>query len=291
MGSSYSHETYYSRNHDRDGTTYKATYESQPFNQGTSRYAFKGILDGKGPRKGDACVTKVFKKEFAKNFDQWVPDLAASEKALKFAQKFNLDCIPILSKTKKEKYKQIDFLIPLIAKMYDVSHYKLFGFIPINRDESLVRLEEYVAIEPFLEGQYKKFNSNGGYEDAIHDLMLAFSHWTWSISGHKFMVCDLQGIETKRKYVLTDPAVHSLEEIYGMTDLGVVGMEMVLANHNCNGLCRKLGLENPVADEGVLIPTRNTRSTTYSFQLSKEEKLRALKRQNRYFEILPAIFE
>ncbi|KAL3842986.1 hypothetical protein ACJMK2_020954 [Sinanodonta woodiana] len=291
MGSDYSHETYYSRNRDRDGTTYKATFESQPFNQGANRYAFKGILDGKGPRKGNACVTKVFKKEFAKNFDQWVPDLAASEKSLKFAEKFNSDCIPILNKTKNEKYKEIDFLIPLISKMYDVSHYKLFGFIPINRDESLVRLEEYVTIEPFLEGKYKKFNSNGGYEDSYHDLMLAFSHWTWSISGHQFMVCDLQGIETKRKYVLTDPAVHSLEQIYGMTDLGVVGMELVLANHNCNRLCRKLGLENPVADEGVLIPRTNVRSTMYSFQLSKEEQLRALKKENKYFEILPAVFE
>ncbi|KAK3607450.1 hypothetical protein CHS0354_015593 [Potamilus streckersoni] len=291
MGSSYSHETYRSRNRDRDGYTYKATFESQPFDKGANRYAFKGILDGEGPRKGHTCVTKVFKKEFAKNFDKWVPDLAASEKALKFAQKFNSDCIPILSKNKREQYKNIDFLIPLIAKMKDVSHFKIFWLIAVSRDESLVRLEEYVAIEPFLHGEYKKFNSNGGYEDAVHELMLTFSHWTWSISGHRFMVCDLQGIETESRYILTDPAVHSMEQIYGMTDLGVVGMEMVLANHNCNSFCRKLGLENPLADQGVVIQARNIRSTTYSFQLTKEEKLRALKRQQEYFQFLPAIFE
>lgn len=48
--------------------------------------------------------------------------------------------------------------------------------------------QEYVAIEPYLSGSYKKFNSNGGYENDISKLLPAFCHWTWEISGHKFMV-------------------------------------------------------------------------------------------------------
>ena len=45
-----------------------------------------------------------------------------------------------------------------------------------------------MAIEPYLSGSYQKFNSNGGYENDLSKLLPAFCHWTWEISGHKFMV-------------------------------------------------------------------------------------------------------
>jgi len=49
--------------------------------------------------------------------------------------------------------------------------------------------QEYVAIEPYISGNYEKFNSNGGYEDQnLSTLLPAFTHWTWEISGHKYMV-------------------------------------------------------------------------------------------------------
>ena len=49
--------------------------------------------------------------------------------------------------------------------------------------------QDYVAIEPFIPGDYVKFNSNCGFEDAtLSQLLPAFSHWTWEISGHKNMV-------------------------------------------------------------------------------------------------------
>ena len=48
------------------------------------------------------------------------------------------------------------------------------------------------------------------------------------------------------EYKLTDPVVHSVDMIFGKTDLGVVGMERVLANHNCNLICQQLGLQNPM---------------------------------------------
>ena len=48
--------------------------------------------------------------------------------------------------------------------------------------------QEYVAIEPYINGDYEKFNSNGGYESDASSLLPAFSHWSWEISGHRYMV-------------------------------------------------------------------------------------------------------
>ncbi|XP_068691898.1 alpha-protein kinase vwkA-like [Montipora foliosa] len=149
--------------------------------------------------------------------------------------------------------------------------------------------QEYVALEPFIPGKYVKFNSNGGWEDQdISQLMPAFSHWTWEISGHKYMVCDLQGVKCQYDYKLTDPVVHSVERLFGLTDLGVVGMESVLANHKCNFICQELRLQNPM--KNVYIPGKS-RSTTYSFQLTEEEKMRRQRGRSRYFQVMPAILE
>lgn len=98
----------------------------------------------------------------------------------------------------------------------------------------------------------------------------------------------LQGVKTGRKYILTDPAIHSSERLFGPTDLGVVGMEMVLGNHTCNVLCRELGLNNPMT--GVYINS-GPRSTTYSFQVTEQEMLRADRGRSDFFPILNAIYE
>ena len=67
-------------------------------------------------------------------------------------------------------------------------------------------------------------------------------------------MCDLQGVKYSSEYRLTDPVVHSVDRLFGATDLGVVGMECVLANHKCNFICQSLGLQNPMKD--VYIPGR-----------------------------------
>ena len=191
MGASESHETYNSINADiKDGNKYYARFEDDHFAEGVCRYAFKGSLHGDGPRNNSVCVTKVFKAEYAKNFIKWAPDLAASKRAKGYAEHF------------AERYyhklrnyisaHEIEFLIPLIAKMKNISHFKLLWLFPVLKDERFVRMYEHVAIEPYISGEYRKFNSNDGWEDNIHALMTAFCHWTWYISGHKYMVCDLQ---------------------------------------------------------------------------------------------------
>ena len=46
------------------------------------------------------------------------------------------------------------------------------------------------------------------------------------------------------RYILTDPAIHSVDETFGLTDCGATGMYKVLTGHNCNQICKQLQLED-----------------------------------------------
>ena len=109
-------------------------------------------------------------------------------------------------------------------------------------------------VEQFVEGEYKKFNSNHGTVgtslglDAIVDQVpQAFSHFTLDSSGGKELVCDIQGVynEQKRQFTLVDPVIHSRGKgAHGRTDHGSKGIERFLESHCCNDLCRRLHLPN-----------------------------------------------
>lgn len=49
-------------------------------------------------------------------------------------------------------------------------------------------------------------------------------------------------------------------------------MERVFGNHTCNRLCRELGLNNPLSGVSV---DEGPRSTTYSFQVTEQEMMKA----------------
>ncbi|XP_029195995.2 alpha-protein kinase vwkA-like [Acropora millepora] len=288
MGGNVSHQTEMSNNiHYK--AYYWAEFEREPFSEGSFRYAFKGKYRGNGPLAtyNKDCVTKVFKATHAREFRDWRPELAVSKKAQWFAKRFNNDELYRLTGHPK---RRLEFVIPLIARTRKVARYRILGFIPGRRDTRYVLPQEFVAIEPFLEGYYQKFNSNGGYEcwENISSLLPAFCHWTWHVSGHKYMVCDLQGVKHQNDYQLTDPAIHSVHQEFGVTDLGVIGMEMVLANHTCNFICTQLGLpQNPM--NGVSRPGR--RRTSYSHELTNEQRQRNRRGRSNYFQRLPALLE
>eukprot|EP00803_Ostreobium_quekettii_P011476 evm.model.scf_761.1 EVM.evm.TU.scf_761.1 scf_761:19146-21246(+) len=50
----------------------------------------------------------------------------------------------------------------------------------------------YANLEPFVEGNFEKFNNNAGYVSASHDALQAFSHWTYHATNGYLMVVDLQ---------------------------------------------------------------------------------------------------
>lgn len=93
--------------------------------------------------------------------------------------------------------------------------------------------------EPFIRGEYHKFNSNTGFAAEGSNLLQAFSHFSYHHSGGTRLVCDLQGGKYDDFFVLTDPVVCSKDESFGATDLGQAGMENFFAHHRCNEFCSR----------------------------------------------------
>ncbi|KAF4458106.1 hypothetical protein F53441_114 [Fusarium austroafricanum] len=108
---------------------------------------------------------------------------------------------------------------------------------------------DYISLEPFIEGDYVKYNNNCSYvnednpDDEFNKAAQAFSHFTYERSWGSFLVCDLQGVG----HVLTDPAIHTLDpERFKLADtnLGREGFKFFFATHTCNEICTKLELKS-----------------------------------------------
>ena len=168
---------------DQNGYFYCAVFDNSYFSEGASRYAFKGILLGTGPRNNTECVVKMFKQDYLllipdlQLFDETKKCFEASCVLRKWATEWNNVVAPLLALLNLDEPTKIDCVIPLVAE--------------IPHGNPLLR---HVTIEEYLQGNYQKFNSNGGFEDRqLSNILLAFSHWTWEKSCGQIMICDLQG--------------------------------------------------------------------------------------------------
>ena len=85
-------------------------------------------------------------------------------------------------------------------------------------------------------------------------MAIAFSHFTYDVTGGYLLVCDLQGIVTtngkgEKTLLLTDPAIHCSKHIrFGKTNLGLKGINRFFKKHVCNKYCSALGLKKPEDD-------------------------------------------
>ena len=107
--------------------------------------------------------------------------------------------------------------------------------------------ERYYSYEPYIDGEYTKFNSNSGYvsceADPVNDTCQAYSYYTWVKSDKRLVVCDIQGVKKGSRVILTDPAVHDKNVLlYGGTNLGARGMKKFFQSHHCNQICIRMGL-------------------------------------------------
>lgn len=101
------------------------------------------------------------------------------------------------------------------------------------------------------------------FDPRAEDFLQAFSHFSYWNSGRRMLVCDLQGVlartfDDKARagvFELTDPVIHyrstsGRKQVYGKTDLGKKGVHKFFETHDCNDVCRLLGLPNCSTAQG-----------------------------------------
>lgn len=196
---------------------------TKPFAHGHCRQVYHGLISSSDTR----IVLKENISRGKRNtfFKRYAEDYRVHLTAVLYSHMFN--------DAKPKDVPPIRFVTP-----------SLLG-IQMKRDSKEMK---WLFVEPYIAGKYEKFNSNAGYvakKSDINDAMQAFSHFTWKKSGHRILVCDLQGILTDKGIFLTDPCIHSRDEDlmrYGRTNLGSVGVILFFATHKCNQVCSAMGL-------------------------------------------------
>ncbi|TGJ79403.1 hypothetical protein E0Z10_g9349 [Xylaria hypoxylon] len=192
---------------------------STPFEQGSVRVASYARTAASTNR----FVVKAFKED-DKGLEHVVEDMQAQALCKAFALEFN----GLL----KPEYP-IDFIVTTCLQQSQ----------PGGGSR-----KEYLSLEPFLEGEYVKYNSNGLWvkddtlDDPFNRMAQAFSHFTFERSWGHFLVADLQGVNQ----LLTDPVVHTRDPQrfkLNVTNLHEEGFKFFFTLHKCNDICRRLGLK------------------------------------------------
>jgi len=184
---------------------------------GAHRHVDKGVYS-KGPRKNQHCVSKYFKTGSVYEDTFFEEDVRAVSEVGKIVQAFNA-----LGH----------------AKTVYVNEPSVWA--DLEPDSTGKKCKSLV--EPFIEGEYRKFNSNTSYIDESYHTMQALSHFSYHHSGGSKVVLDLQGGYYEDYYVLTDPVVCSTCNGFGVTDLGAAGISNFFAHHRCNHRCQSSWLK------------------------------------------------
>ena len=95
------------------------------------------------------------------------------------------------------------------------------------------------TLEPYLEGEYRKYSNNDGVTLNNRNTPQAFSHFTYENSDHKLVIVDIQGVNDS----YTDPQIHTHDHKgFGLGNLGAQGIAKFLITHECNAVCKYLNL-------------------------------------------------
>ena len=67
----------------------------------------------------------------------------------------------------------------------------------------------FCGVEQFIEGEYHKYTNNWDWvnQSVDRNTPSAFSHFTYEASGHRKLICDLQGVGD----LYTDPQMHTVD--------------------------------------------------------------------------------
>lgn len=231
-----------------------------PFAKGGLREAFAcTVTEGtlKGFKQGKDLVMKAMQAEHHnRKIRMTLADIAAQDEASRLAKIFN----------EEEHVTKGGKACNIIFKKSKLTHMPETIFD--HRGMKVFLKGESVAVEERINGEFEKFNSNSGWSCGNAKLPDAFSHWTWVATDGERLVCDIQGCRGQN-YVLTDPAICSKDQEFGITDLGELGIANWFKHHECNDLCRKFGLKNKRPDSAEKRPKRirPRRGSTFADEL------------------------
>lgn len=214
-----------------------------PFARGSVRLAYFGQEYNKERLPKNDCVLKeMLRAPIISELERsrYLCDLEVLTVSTKLAQVFNEALRAVDTST---DHIHIQFL------KGSVYEYKVKG------GESRILFKENRYFQ--ADGPMMKFTNNWNFKrDFEHiDIVEAFCHFTYHVTEHYLIVCDIQGIvcrvRDKPTLLLTDPAIHCDKHKlrFGKTNLKKDGMDMFLSSHTCNKYCRSLGL--PQVDMSV----------------------------------------
>jgi len=302
MGSEYNNISCFiykiNENQDKQTIDYYAYFEKTPFSEGSFRYCYKGEIRDKNNKFSKSyifpsgkCVVKVFKQKVAHYLSDFKEDFRNTFYSIKVSELFNSLYSSSCSK--------LHFNSAYATSLYKHSAFELFGFIPIRDSDSMMKIKEneWLAIEPFLDGKYEKFVSNTClyYIDMPDETIPFFMHWNWVYSKGESIISDFQGIKKGNYYELTDPAVQSINGEYGEADLGTYGLLAFLIRHKHNQYCKDLPwpkdedferLNNVISNLDI----KKVRKTTFIFNILKEYNIKKEQFDEIYFYLKDCAF-
>lgn len=189
--------------------------------EGSFKVVYKGEYT-EGARKGQQYVSKELRMGPAYADSVFQHELKIRKKAAQIIREFN---------DAKIIKRRVQLNSPEVWKYRQAS--------PSSSDAA----ESRALVEPYISG-FAKFNSNTGWVPECSgsravwiEAMQALSHFSYHISGGRFLLCDLQGAVYKSKIVLTDPVILSHDRRFGPTDLGKAGMDHFFHQHQCSTSC------------------------------------------------------
>ena len=200
-------------------------FKETSFAEGRFRRAYMGKHTSPPKKAGQKCVVKELKESHTWKATDWDSTLEVHKEAQRLAEGFN-------------KYSRSNYPISFT----DVCVQRVTS----QDSNKTPKLNEYVIVEDYIPGEFKKWINNYGYvspEVSFALSMPAFAHWSWCYTNGDRMIADLQGVRSERGYILTDPVLMSgtvSGKNYGCTDTGVEGIAMFFLNHKCNDFCSNL---------------------------------------------------
>ena len=236
--------------HKEDTCNETTSIATLSFAEGTSRRAYRGMYWKPAHKYGMKAVAKEYKHDYQWAKSDWDTAVSLYEKANELAKGFNQ-----AMKTDREIHI-VDYGIQIVTETPD--------------NTKRPKLNEYVLVEDYLEGEFEKYISNTGWVNPIccmeYVLMPAFTHWSWVHTRGDLMITDLQGVRYDHKYVLTDPCVLSFDRKFGAMDNSVIGMAFFFTSHVCNSVCQALEIDKQRPDTRPI--EQQTRASLFKMQQS-----------------------